>query len=120
MGGGFIQTRSPYDLAAGEVSYSDILSLLPFDNRLVLCSIKGSYLKSKFIDTTNSSYHNTYSTYGNSVKNNISSSATYYVVVDSYTALYAPNKLTIVEYYDDNVYARDLLANEIKNGRFGS
>ena len=118
LGGGFIQTRSPYDLAAGNVTYSDVLSLLPFDNQLVLCSIKGTYLKSKFINTTNSSYHNTYSTYGQSIKNNINNNTTYYVVVDTYTAFYAPNNLTIVDYYDDGVYARDLLANEIKNGRF--
>ena len=118
LGGGFIQTRSPYDLAAGNVTYSDVLSLLPFDNQLVLCSIKGTYLKSKFINTTNSSYHNTYSTYGQSIKNNINNNTTYYVVVDTYTAFYTPNNLTIVDYYDDGVYARDLLANEIKNGRF--
>ena len=118
LGGGFIQTRSPYDLAAGDVTYSDVLSLLPFDNQLVLCSIKGTYLKSKFVNTTNSSYHNTYSTYGQSIKNSISSNTTYYVIVDTYTAFYAPNNLTIVDYYDDNVFARDLLANEIKAGRF--
>ena len=118
LGGGFIQTRSPYDLAAGDVTYSDVLSLLPFDNQLVLCSIKGTYLKSKFINTTNSSYHNTYSTYGQSIKNSISNNTTYYVIVDTYTAFYAPNNLTIVDYYDDNIFARDLLANEIKAGRF--
>ena len=118
LGGGFIQTRSPYDLAAGNVTYSDVLSLLPFDNQLVLCSIKGTYLKSKFINTTNSSYHMTYSTYGQSIKSNVTNNATYYVIVDTYTAFYAPNNLTIVDYYDDGVYARDLLANEIKNGRF--
>ena len=118
LGGGYINTRSPYDLAAGNVTYSDVLSLLPFDNQIVLCSIKGTYLKSKFINTTNSDYHNAYSTYGNGIKNSISDNATYYVIVDTYTATYAPNKLTIVDYYDENVFARDLLANEIKNGRF--
>ena len=118
LGGGFIKTRSPYSLSAGNVTYSDLISLLPFDNQLVLCSIQGSYLKSQFINTTNSNYHNTFSSYGNGIKNNISNNATYYVVVDTYTAFYAPNKLTIIDYYDDNVFARDLLANEIKNGRF--
>ena len=118
LGGGFLKTRSPYSLAAGDVTYSDLLSLLPFDNQIVLCSIKGTYLKSKFINTTNTSYHNTYSAYGQSVKNNISNNATYYVVVDMYTAVYAPNKLTIVDYYDEDVFARDLLANEVKSGRF--
>ena len=116
LGGGYIQTRSPYDLASGAVTYSDVLSLLPFNNQIVLCSIQGSYLSSKFVNS--SSYHNAYSTYGTSIKNSISSTATYYVVVDTYTAYYAPNKLTIVDYYDEGVYARDLLANEIKAGRF--
>ena len=115
LGGGYIKTRSPYDLAAGDVTYSDILSLLPFDNQLVLCKISGSKLKSKFIN--NSSYHNTYSSYGNSIKNRISNSGTYYIVVDMYTAVYAPNGLTIVDYYDEGVYARDLLAEEIRSGR---
>lgn len=117
LGGGYIKTRSPYNLAAGNVTYSDVLSLLPFDNQLVLCKISGSKLKSRFIN--NSGYHSTYSTYGNSIKKNISNSATYYVVVDMYTAVYASNGLTIVDYYDEGVYARDLLAEEIKSGRFG-
>ena len=118
LGGGFIKPRSPYSLSAGDVTYSDLLSLFPFDNQLVLCSIKGTYLNSKFINTSNSNYHNAYSTYGQSVKSNVSSNATYYVVVDTYTAFYASNRLTIVDYYDENVFARDLLANEIKNGTF--
>ena len=120
LGGGFIKVRSPYSLSAGSVTYSNLLSLLPFDNQLVLCSIKGTYLKSKFVNTSNSDYHNTYSTYGQNIKNNISGNATYYIVVDTYTASYAPNKLTVVDYYDDNVFARDLLANDIKNGTFNS
>lgn len=117
LGGGYLNTRSPYDLPAGNVTYSDILSLLPFDNQLVLCKISGKNLKSRFIN--NSDYYLTYSDYGNSVKSRISNSATYYVVVDMYTAVYSPNKLTIVDYYDEGVYARDLLAEEIKSGRFG-
>lgn len=118
LGGGFIQTRSPHDLAAGEVTYSDLLSLLPFDNRLVLCSVKGKDLKSKFINTTKSAYHIDYSTYGSSVKNSISDYATYYVVVDTYTSDYSYNNLTVIDYYDEGVYARDLLAEEIRSGRF--
>ena len=118
LGGGFIRTRSPYDLKAGNVTYSDVLSLLPFDNQLVLCSISGRYLKSKFINTTNSDYHCSYSEYGSNVKNNISDSATYYVIVDTYTAYYSSNRLTVVDFYDNDVFARDLLADEIKNGRF--
>ena len=118
LGGGYISTRSPYDLSAGQVTYSDVLSLFPFDNQIVLCSISGKYLSSAFVNTSNTNYYNAYSTYGESVKNNISSSKTYYVVVDMYSALYTYNHLTIVDYYDEGVYARDLLAEEIKAGRF--
>ena len=119
LGGGYIKTRSPYDLAANtSVVYADVYSLLTFDNAIVLCKVSGSKLLSQFVETTNSNYHNTYSEYGNSIKSSISSSATYYVVVDTYTAYYAYNGLTIVDWYDDGVYARDLLAEEIKSGRF--
>lgn len=120
LGGGFLKTRSPYDLAAGPVTYSDILSLLPFDNRLVLCSVSGRNLSRVFVNTNNTNYASAYSEYGNSIKKNISSNKTYYVVVDTYTALYAPNNLTVVDYYDEDVYARDLLAAEIAAGRFDS
>lgn len=118
LGGGFLKTRSPYDLAAGQVTYSQVLSLLPFDNQIVLCKVSGKNLLRRFINTSNSDYHNTLSDYGNSIRNQIDSSQTYYIVVDMYTAVYAPNGLTIVEYYEDGVYARDLLAAEIMAGRF--
>lgn len=118
LGGGFLKTRSPYDLAPGSTTYADVLSLLPFDNRIVLCSISGYNLKNKFINTTNSDYHNSYSSYGDSIKNNISNDATYYVVVDTYTAFYAPNNLTVIEFYDDTTFARDLFAQKVKEGAF--
>ena len=119
LGGGFIKTRSPYDLAAGkDVMYADVYSLLTFNNSIVLCKVSGSKLLSQFVNTTNSNYHNTYSEYGSSIKESISSSATYYVVVDTYTAYFSYNGLTIVDWYDEGVYARDLLAEEIKSGRF--
>ena len=118
LGGGYISTRSPYKLTAGQKSYADVLSVLPFDNQLVLCKISGSKLSSRFVNTTNSDYHNAYSAYGSSVKNNISSSATYYVVVDTYTMLYAANGLTLVEYYDNTTFARDLLAAAIKEKEY--
>ena len=117
LGGGFLKTRSPYDLTAGIKTYSDVLSILPFDNKIVLCSISGRNLKKRFIETTNTDYHNAYGEYGESVINSISDNETYYIVVDTYTALYAPNALTIVDYYDDVTYARDLLAKAIKEGR---
>ena len=110
LGGGFFQARSPYNLPAGDVTYGEIQSIFPFDNQLVLCSVQGKDLSSKFFFTNNSSYHIFYGEYGSSVKNNIDPDATYYVIVDSYTSSYAPNRLTEVARYDSGVYARDLIA----------
>ncbi len=116
LGGGFLSTRSPYNLAAGPVKYGDLQTVLPFDNPLVLCSIKGRYLSSRFVNTTNSDYYLYYGDYGASVKNNINANATYYVVVDSYTAQYTANRLTVVKEYAPDVFARDLLADYIVGG----
>ena len=110
LGGGYLNTRSPYDLAAGEVTYGDLMNILPFDNRLALCSITGANLKSRFIN--NSSYYIAYSDYGKNLT--ISDSKTYYVIVDTYSAYYSSNKLTVIELYDEDVYARDLLAEYFK------
>ena len=116
LGGGFIYVRAPYNLSSGEVKYSDLQSLFPFDNRLDLCSIKGKDLKSKFINTSNSNYFVYYGEYGNSVKNSIDDNATYYVIVDSYTSSYAPNRLTVIDSLGEGFYARDLLADYIGGG----
>jgi 2',3'-cyclic-nucleotide 2'-phosphodiesterase (5'-nucleotidase family) len=116
LGGGFISVRSPYKLPAGEVTYSQLQSLFPFDNELVLCSIKGSDLLSRFFNSNNDNYFIDYDEYGIYVKNNIDPNGTYYIVTDTYSSLYAPNRLTEVERYDAGVYARDLLAEYIKNG----
>ena len=116
LGGGFISVRSPYDLAAGEVKYSDLNSLLPFDNQLVLCSIKGRDLKNKFFETNNSNYYIAYGDYGASIRNNSDYNATYYIITDTYCSSYAYNNLTVVEYYDAGVYARDLIADYIRAG----
>ncbi len=116
LGGGFINTRSPYKLVAGDVTYADIQSIFPFDNQLMLCSVQGYNLRNKFFQTSNSSYFIGYGDYGASVRNNINNNSTYYVVVDSYTANYAPNRLTIIKEYDPTVFGRDLLAEYIKQG----
>ena len=115
LGGGFLRTRTPYDLTAGTKKYADLLSLFPFDNKLVLCSVSGTNLKNKFINSTSSDYHIALSEYGSGLS--VSNNSTYYIIVDTYTAFYSPNGLTIVEYYDDTTFARDLLANAIKEGR---
>ena len=70
----------------------------------------------RFFETTNSDYYIACGDYGESIKNNINSNATYYVIVDSYTSSYAPNNLTVVKTLDDDIFARDLLAEYIKNG----
>ena len=53
LGGGFISVRSPYDLEAGNVTYGMLQSIFPFDNELVLCSVKGVDLLNRFIHTSN-------------------------------------------------------------------
>ena len=115
LGGGFIRTREPYDLSAGVKRYADLASLFPFDNEIVLCTISGSKLKSQFINSTSSDYYIAYSSYGSGLS--ISNNSTYYVVVDMYTAVYSRNGLTIVDYYDYETFARDLLADAISEGR---
>lgn len=116
LGGGFMSVRSPYNLYAGDVMYSDIQSLFPFDNRLTLCSVKGRDLKNKFFETNNDDYFIAYGDYGEEVRDSIDSNTTYYIVVDTYTAYYAPNRLTVVEEYGFDIFARDLLAEYIENG----
>ena len=115
LGGGFLQTRSPYDLSSGDVTYADILSLLPFNNRIVLCRASGSKLKSQFINTTNKSYHIALNDTFNA--SDVKETSTYFIVVDMYTALYKYNGLTIIDYYDQSTYARDLFAKAVKEGK---
>ena len=112
LGGGFIRTRTPYNLSGGTVLYGDIFNLLPFDNDLVLCSILGSNLKNKFINTSNSDYY----IYPKVSASSISDSKTYYILTDSYTSDYASNKLTVVINFTQthNLYARDLVAKYLK------
>jgi 2',3'-cyclic-nucleotide 2'-phosphodiesterase (5'-nucleotidase family) len=116
LGGGFLRTRSPYNLAVGNVLYSDVQTLFTFDNPLVLCKISGYKLKTKFIQTTNEDYYVSYSQYGQTIKNSIDTNATYYVVVDSYTSQYSSNGLTEIARYDETTFARDLLADYIRAG----
>ncbi len=116
LGGGFLQLRSPYSIPTGEVIYADLQMILPFDNRLLLCSISGADLERRFLQSNNSIYYISLGDYGAQNSTSIDPNATYYVVVDSYTAQYAPNRLTVVKEYTDGVYARDLLADFIRKG----
>ncbi len=114
LGGGYINTRSPHDLQAGKVYYGDLINILPFDNDIVLCSISGAKLKSQFFESSSSNYYISYGTYGESIKNNIDATATYYVVVDLYSLDFAPNGLTYVDTLAPDTYARDVFADFIE------
>ena len=113
LGGGFVSIRQPGYLSRGEVSYGELLELFPFDNELVLCSISGRNLKNRFLETDNSNY---FICCDETITDHIDDNGTYYVVVDTYSSTYAPNRLTEVERYGEPYYARDMLANYIRNG----
>lgn len=116
LGGGFISIRDPGYLKRGDITYAQLQTLFPFDNELVLCSIKGRDLKERFFEAEDSRYFICCGSYGDEVRENLDPNATYYVVVDTYTSTYGPNNLTEIERYGEPVYARDLLANFIRNG----
>ena len=109
LGGGFISVRNPYNLKAGNVYYSDVYSILPFDNQLVLCSVSGYDLYHKFLTTSNSNYY-VYGKNLESMKESIEFGKTYFIVTDTYTSTYAYNNLTEVARYTEGVFARDLFA----------
>ena len=116
LGGGYIKTRSPYSLSRGDVTYADLLKLFPFNNDLQLCSISGYNLNYKFVNTFSEDYYIKLSSYGEA-NTSINFSATYYVVVDNYTSDYTSNGLTVIENYTaEEFYARDMLAEYIRNG----
>ena len=90
-----------------------------YTHQITLCSIQGRDLISKFLQTDNRSYCIKLSPYGESVRSYIDPNGTYYVVTDSYSAYYAPNNLTVVEVYSEDIFARDLLADHIAAGGLG-
>lgn len=114
LGGGFLSARSPYDLSIGNITYANLFSILPFDNEIVLGSIKGRNLKQKFINSTNSKYH---CYYDESIVGEIIDNKTYYIVTDTYTSTYRSNGITEIARYDSGVYARDLLADYLRSGK---
>ena len=113
LGGGYLSVRSPYDLYSGAVNYSILYMLLPFDNEVVLCSIKGSDLINRYFE--NGSYFIYVGDYGNTVRNNIVDTATYYIITDTYNLVYKANNLTFVASLGP-VYARDLVADYVAEG----
>lgn len=85
---------------------------MPFDNSLVLCSISGKDLKRVFLETTNSRYH----VYKGDISD-VVDTATYYIVTDTYTSTYRSNNLTEIVRFEENVFARDLIADYISDGK---
>lgn len=116
LGGGFLSCRSPNEMKSGEITYGLLQSLFPFDNEIVLCSIKGRELVSKFIETDHYAYYMGYTPYGENLVGNVDPDATYYVVTDTFSANYAPNKMTVIESYGENIFARDLIADYMGEG----
>lgn len=110
LGGGFFSCRSPRCLYAGDVTYEMLQMLFPFDNEIVLCSIPGVYLNNNFFATTNDNYFISYGDYGEYVEADLAPNATYYIVTDTYSSQYEPNHLTVIDSYDTETFARDLLA----------
>ena len=111
LGGGYLKTRSPYDVAAGKVTYAGLFSILPFDNEIVLGQISGKYLKSQFLGGRDN-YH----VYTTLTASQISDSKQYYIVVDSYSSTYYYNHITEIKRLGSGIYARDLLAEYVKSG----
>lgn len=113
LGGGFMSCRSPYRLPAGDVTYAQLVSLLPFNNKLTLCAVSGADLRRVFLETQNSRYY--VAVAGDLA---VDDAATYYIVTDTYTSQYAPNRLTEVARFEEEYYARDLLADYIAGGNW--
>ena len=121
LGGGYLSVRSPYDLNSGVVNYSMLYMLLPFDNEVVLCSIKGSDLINRYFE--NGSYFIYVGDYGNYLRQqdsskkyvNIDANKTYYIITDTYNLVYKANNLTFVASLGP-VYARDLVADYVAEG----
>lgn len=112
LAGGQLNIRSPYTIYAGYVQYSDLQTVLTFDNPLYLCRIKGSDLKSKFLNNSE------YTKYTTITARKVNDNEYYYIIADSWTALYDWANCEVVEIYDETTFARDLLAEYIKAGNW--
>lgn len=113
LGGAYMKLRAPYQLNAGMVVYGDLMNILPFDNRIVLCRILGKNLKNTFFASRDNYY--VYCKEGFE-ESKIADNTYYYVITDSYTSQYAYNRLEELETYDEKVFPRDLYAQYIREG----
>ena len=114
LGGGYMSCRGS-GLSAGNVTYAQIFKNLPFDNALVLCKASGSTVLNKFINSTNSNYY----IYSAVSESSISSSGTYYIVTDAYSAWYSYNNLEPIAILEGEIFARDLIKDYIASGAWG-
>ena len=113
LGGGRINVRSPYELAAGEVTYAHLYSLLPFDNTVVLCQVTGKQLRDKMISGKNVCAYDT------SLLSTLKDNELYYIVTDTYTSMYEYNNFTEIARLE-NTFSRDLLGELISEGFWGA
>lgn len=114
LGGGYLKLRTPYQISAGNVTYADLFSILPFDNDLVLGRILGSDLKSRFLSSRDNYY-----IYATIRESEVVGNEYYYIIVDSYTSTYRSNRITEVARLEGEIYARDLLADFVSAGGWG-
>ena len=119
LGGGYISCRGS-NLPQGDVTYADLYNLFPFDNDVSLCSVSGRDLRSTQFITGSSNYFTEWSSYGESIKDNIDDSTTYYLVTDTYTVDYYTSLNVIAKFENGGIYARDLLNRFIANGGYGT
>ncbi len=115
-GGGYLNARSPYRISAGNVSYADVFSVLPFDNHLVLGELSGTDFV-KFLNRQDAE-SNPYHIYTTVKAAEVDTSKKYYVVVDTYTSTYRYNNIKEVARLDKDYYARDLIADYIRGGNW--
>ena len=112
LGGGMLSVRSPYVLKAGDVNYAMLQALLPQENELMLCGIRGSELDRLFIKVENKNFFIALAD-----DRIIEPDSMYFIVIDAYTYGLISDNVTLVERYGAGVYARDLLADYIAAGR---
>ena len=112
LAGGSLNTRSPYNIQAGAVKYSDLQMVLPFDNKIMLCKISGRNLLSKFYNNSKYYYYSELSA------SEIDPNGQYYIIADTWTSGYAWVNCTEIACYGENIFARDLLADYIAAGNW--
>ena len=112
LAGGSINTRSPYDIPSGIVTYSDLQMILPFDNQIMLCKIAGRDLVDKFLNNSK------YFCYSQLSAGDIDLNGEYYIVADTWTSGYDWANCTEIACYAEDIFARDLLADYVEAGNW--